>query len=65
MVGSAAGNRIFQNCCERVRLKLRPTLISTRRVPARPSSVFRMTGASPAVKPIITMVVALRPKITR
>ena len=34
IVGSAAGNRIFQNCCERVRLKLRPTLMSTRRVPA-------------------------------
>ena len=46
-------------------LKLRPTSISTCRVPARPSTVFRITGARPAAKPIITIVVALRPKITR
>ena len=47
MVGSAAGNSIFQNCCDGVRLKLLPTLISTRRVAERPSSVLRMMGASP------------------
>ena len=64
MVGSAAGNRIFQNCCVGVRLKLRPTLTSTLRVPAMPSIVFRMTGGSAATKPIMMMVQALRPKIT-
>ena len=32
IVGSADGNKIFQNCCVGVSLKLRPTLISTRRV---------------------------------
>ena len=37
----------------------------TRRVPARPSMVLRMTGASPATNPIIVMVSALRPKMTR
>ncbi len=63
--GSAAGSRIFRNCCAPVSLKLRPTSISTGRVPARPSTVFRITGASPAAKPIITIVVALRPKMTR
>src|SRR6476659_2469534 len=65
MVGSAAGNRICQNCCDGVRLKLLPTLISTRRVAESPSSVLRMTGARPAVNPIITIVNALLPKITR
>ena len=65
MVGIAAGKRIFQNCWDGVRLKLLPTLISTRRVAKRPSRVLRMTGASPAVKPIITIVSALLPKITR
>ena len=39
--------------------------ISTRRVPDRPSTVFRITGASPATNPIITIVIALRPKMTR
>ena len=63
--GSAAGSRIFQNCCLGESLKLRPTSISTRRVPDRPSTVFRITGASPAANPIITIVVALRPKMTR
>ena len=65
MLGSAAGKRIFQNCWACVSLKLRPTSISTRRVPASPSTVLRMTGGRAATKPIITMVIALRPKITR
>src|SRR5665213_68075 len=34
MVGSAAGNKIFQNCWVGLRLKLRPTLTSTLRGPA-------------------------------
>jgi hypothetical protein len=46
-------------------LKLRPTSSSTLRVPARPSTVFRITGGSPATNAIITIVVPLRPKITR
>src|ERR1019366_8048555 len=65
IVGSAAGNRIFQNCCVALRLKLRPTLTSTLRVPAMPSMVFRITGGSAAKNPIMMMVQALRPKITR
>ncbi len=63
--GSAAGNRIFQSSCDAVSLKLRPTSISTRGAPAKPSVVLRMTGASPEANPIITIVVALRPKMTR
>ena len=46
-------------------MKLRPTLISTGRVPESPSSVFRITGGSAATKAIMMMVQALRPKITR
>src|SRR6186997_1864132 len=46
IVGSAAGNMIFQNCWVGVRLKLRPTLTRTLRVLAMPSIVFRMTGGS-------------------
>src|ERR1700686_4722717 len=60
MVGSAAGNRILMNNCGPVSLKLRPTLMSTRRVPDRPSMVFRITGGRPATKPIMMMVQALR-----
>ena len=64
MVGSAAGSRIIQNCCEPVRLKLRPTSTSTLRVPEMPSMVFRITGGNAATKPSMMMVSALRPKIT-
>jgi len=64
-VGNAAGRRIIRNCCAVVSLKLRPTLSRTWRVPASPSSVFRITGARPAANPIITIVVVLRPKMTR
>ena len=56
---------IFQNICAGVRLNERPTLTSTERVAARPSSVFRITGGSAATNPIITIVTALRPKMTR
>ena len=65
IVGSAEGNWILKNICAGVRLKLRPTFRRTRRVPDKPSMVFRMTAGRPATKPIITMVVAERPKITR
>jgi hypothetical protein len=64
-VGTAAGKRIVRNCCHGVRLKLRPTRISTGRTPRSPSSVFRMTGGSPAAVPIAMIVQELRPKITR
>ena len=65
MVGNAAGKKIFQNSCTSVSLKLRPTSISTRRVPASPSMVFRITAGRPATKPIMMMVFSLRPKTTR
>ncbi len=65
IVGTAAGNWIFQNCCERVRLKLRPTLSSVGRIADRPSIVLSTVGARPDASPIITIVMALRPKITR
>ena len=65
MVGSAAGNRILTNCWVGVSLRLRPTLIRTRRVPDNPSTVFRITAGTPATKPIMMMVFSLRPKITR
>ena len=64
-VGSAAGSMIFQNICAGVTLNERPTLTSTERVAASPSSVFRITGGSAATNPIITIVTALRPKMTR
>lgn len=65
MVGMAAGNSIFQKRCMGVSLRLRPTSISTGLTRASPSMVLRITGASPATKPIMMMVSALRPKITR
>ena len=65
MVGSAAGNMILMKSWVGLSLKLRPTLISTLRVAERPSMVLRITGGRPATKPIMMMVQALRPKITR
>ncbi len=65
MVGNAAGNKILVNNCAPVSLKLLPTLMSTRRVPLSPSMVLRITGGRPAANPIMMMVQALRPKITR